>query len=174
MNTPLTKSRKCQYCFEPFETEYETKVYCQRRCKENAKRRRKGVREFGIDWPIKFERVCPTCGNTYTTSRSVQVYCDNSCSDYAKTQRKRERVDLLDRQTRQKFRNKVYLRDEGICKLCNQLVHLSIKYPDPKSPSLDHIIPLSKGGTHALKNLQLTHLECNIKKGNKTFTSLEW
>lgn len=33
--------------------------------------------------------------------------------------------------------------------------------------TIDHIIPKSKGGTNKLSNLQLAHLECNRKKGNK-------
>jgi 5-methylcytosine-specific restriction endonuclease McrA len=33
--------------------------------------------------------------------------------------------------------------------------------------TVDHIIPLSKGGAHAVANLQLAHLACNIRKGNR-------
>ena len=166
MKTPNLQTKECLYCFKLFDTYYEEKLYCERRCKENAKRRRKGIREFGIDWPPKYHRACLTCGESFTTTRLRQIYCDQSCADYAKIQRKRENQVKLERHARQKFRNKVYLRDEGICQICKDLVHLSIKYPDPKSASLDHIIPVSKGGTHSLKNLQLAHLDCNIKKGN--------
>ncbi len=33
--------------------------------------------------------------------------------------------------------------------------------------SIDHIIPLSKGGTHIKSNLQIAHILCNRKKGNR-------
>ena len=32
--------------------------------------------------------------------------------------------------------------------------------------SLDHILPLSKGGTSKIANLQLTHMKCNNVKGD--------
>lgn len=32
--------------------------------------------------------------------------------------------------------------------------------------TLDHIIPLSKGGADNMSNLALTHWKCNNKKGN--------
>lgn len=59
----------------------------------------------------------------------------------------------------------VYERDEWTCGLCDGAVDRSVKYPDPFSPSLDHILPLSKGGHHLLENVQLAHLECNVRKG---------
>lgn len=34
----------------------------------------------------------------------------------------------------------------------------------PRKPSLDHIIPLSKGGENALTNIQLAHFRCNLVK----------
>ncbi len=36
-----------------------------------------------------------------------------------------------------------------------------------KTMSIDHIIPLSLGGTHALENLRLAHRRCNGKRGSK-------
>lgn len=164
MITPIFN--ECPNCFETFETKYETKIYCSRYCKETAKRRRQGVRKLGVDYPPTYSKICAGCGDKYVTTRASKNYCDRSCYQYHKDQRKRNSAAYLESNARQKFRNKVYLRDEGICQLCNEYVYLNVKYPDPMSPSLDHKIPISKGGTNALYNLQLTHLSCNIKRGN--------
>ncbi len=61
----------------------------------------------------------------------------------------------------------VYLRDGWICQICHKRVNRKLKYPDRISASLDHIIPLSKGGIHAYNNVQLAHLSCNTKKQDK-------
>jgi 5-methylcytosine-specific restriction endonuclease McrA len=36
-----------------------------------------------------------------------------------------------------------------------------------RKPSLDHIVPLSKGGKNELANIQLAHFRCNLSKGNR-------
>ena len=46
------------------------------------------------------------------------------------------------------------------CAICG----LDIKREDF---SIDHIIPISKGGRNILKNLQPAHKWCNLEKGNK-------
>lgn len=59
----------------------------------------------------------------------------------------------------------VYDRDSWICGLCSLPVDSSLSYPDPMSASLDHILPLSRGGHHTYENTQLAHLSCNVRKG---------
>lgn len=49
-------------------------------------------------------------------------------------------------------------RDRNKCGICKKRVPL-------KTRSLDHIIPLSKGGTHTKANVQIAHLLCNQRKG---------
>ena len=52
----------------------------------------------------------------------------------------------------------------GICFLCGTPMDRQYTYPDPRLPSLEHIIPLSRGGTHTYDNLTYTHLQCNNRK----------
>lgn len=62
----------------------------------------------------------------------------------------------------------VYERDEWVCGLCSEPVEHTLSWPDPMSPSLDHVLPLSKGGHHVMENVQLAHLSCNVRKGART------
>ena len=69
---------------------------------------------------------------------------------------------------------KLYTRNNGICALCGgqcdyndyelrgQQIIVGNKYP-----SIDHIILISKGGTHTWDNIQLAHKQCNSIKSNK-------
>lgn len=56
-------------------------------------------------------------------------------------------------------------RDGGKCQICKWRVKWDLAYPDPMSKSVDHIVPLSRGGTHEPKNCQLAHLRCNVSRG---------
>jgi 5-methylcytosine-specific restriction endonuclease McrA len=58
-------------------------------------------------------------------------------------------------------------RDRWRCSLCKKAVNPAVKWPDPKSPSLDHVVPLSKGGAHDPSNVALAHLGCNTAKNNR-------
>ena len=55
-----------------------------------------------------------------------------------------------------------------ICALCGEPCDWNdrswTKYFGPKYPSIDHIIPLSKGGTHTWNNVQVAHIICNDLK----------
>ena len=47
---------------------------------------------------------------------------------------------------------------QTVCGICGKPVDMSIRYPHPLSPTIDHIIPIAKGGhPSALENLQLAH-----------------
>lgn len=53
----------------------------------------------------------------------------------------------------------------GDCALCGRVVDLSLRFPAPLSGSVDHVTPVSRGGSNELDNLQLAHLACNMRKG---------
>ena len=58
-------------------------------------------------------------------------------------------------------------RDNGQCQLCGHTIDLTLTYPHPRSASIDHRIPISKGGEHSMANTQLSCLECNVRKSDR-------
>lgn len=62
----------------------------------------------------------------------------------------------------------VFERDNWVCGLCKERVWSWLSYPDPDSASLDHVVPLARGGKHRYDNVQLAHWRCNIGKGADT------
>ena len=66
------------------------------------------------------------------------------------------------RSTRQKHWQRKHLidRDGAYCKICKCI------FESKKDVTLDHIIPISKGGDDEISNLQLAHFECNQMKAD--------
>jgi 5-methylcytosine-specific restriction endonuclease McrA len=61
------------------------------------------------------------------------------------------------------------LREEDTCWLCGQLVDKTLMTPDPGSPEVDEVIPVSLGGDPLDRtNCRLAHRLCNIRRGNGT------
>lgn len=58
-------------------------------------------------------------------------------------------------------------RDSWMCGICGGLIDHEAKAPEPLSPSIDHIVPLARGGQHSYANTQAAHLGCNVRKGAK-------
>lgn len=53
-----------------------------------------------------------------------------------------------------------------ICIVCQDHIDPALAWPDPMSASLEHVVPLSEGGTHTWDNVAPAHLLCNTKKDN--------
>ena len=61
----------------------------------------------------------------------------------------------------------VFRRDRWVCQICHHRVDKLLSSPHKMGPTLDHIIPLAKGGEHSYANTQLAHRSCNSAKGAK-------
>ena len=73
---------------------------------------------------------------------------------------------------RQQFdRNrKKIIASQSVCGICGLPVDKRLKYPNPMSATVDHIIPIDKGGhPFDLDNLQLAHWCCNRQKSDKLY-----
>lgn len=61
----------------------------------------------------------------------------------------------------------IYSRDGGKCGLCKRKVSLLPKTPYRLSATIDHIVPISQGGSHTRQNVQLAHFGCNSAKRDR-------
>ena len=72
-----------------------------------------------------------------------------------------------------KNRKKI-LMTQNVCGICGKPVDVKLKPPNPLAPTVDHIIPVNKGGhPSAMENLQLAHATCNRQKSDKLFRNAE-
>lgn len=62
----------------------------------------------------------------------------------------------------------IFIRDNWMCHLCEEPIDQTISYPDPMSASLDHVVPLVRGGAHSRENCRASHLVCNLRKSART------
>lgn len=68
----------------------------------------------------------------------------------------------------QAVRKRAIASKEPICAICHKLIDLEAPAFSPMAVEVDHIVPRIRGGAlYDLDNLQLTHSQCNRKKGAK-------
>jgi 5-methylcytosine-specific restriction endonuclease McrA len=61
----------------------------------------------------------------------------------------------------------IYERDAWVCGICDLAVEPAERFPSPGAATIDHVIPVSRGGLHAAENVQCAHFYCNSVKGNR-------
>jgi hypothetical protein len=133
-------------------------VFCSRTCKDEARNAQsKHAREQG-----KPERMCVYCGVAMSRSmRADARFCSEACNSAAHAlKRGNERLSRGSGRRRDIARAAVIARDRGRCHLCG-------KTCAPDDLTLDHLVPLSLGGTHDESNLAVACLSCNCSKGNR-------
>lgn len=148
----------CAHCGVEFQGNSKQAKYCSDTCawKYHADKR------VTRDKPRTVR--CLECNKTFFQEKlpSKTKYCSLQCT---KRVAKRKRRALK----REAYVEEVYLaalvlRDNGICKICNKPVDLAVAVPDNLAPTIDHVIPLSRGGEHSYGNCQLAHFLCNSQK----------
>ena len=136
--------------------------------------------------------ICVWCNKIFTIKEyeeregksnvNTLAHCSSACIEaHNKADRKQYNKDT---HGKHKLRAKKYgvgfergislqalVRRDGLnCALCGKPCNwndIRQGYCGPAYPSIDHIIPMSKGGAHEWNNVQVAHRSCNTMKGAK-------
>ncbi|MBR4687089.1 MAG: HNH endonuclease [Bacteroidales bacterium] len=185
----------CKTCGKEFEKLFRKHVYCSRECKKRAELKlehmhvcvvcgqtfydtHKGTK-YCSDECRSFKPVstvkCCWCGNEFETDRNGKRYCSKQCISKASGKRRAMRIRTQQPNVDDIPLRALYDRDGGICQICGKPTSWEdcswngdgIFLAGPTYPTHDHIVPLSKGGTHTWGNAQLAHFGCNTRKSAK-------
>lgn len=114
--------------------------------------------------PVLLE--CAECGKVFISHNGTK-YCTDSCRRRHRNRARERRIYRNGKPDLSISLTKLYMRDMGVCALCGRRIDFDGDSNGAHYPSIDHIIPLSKGGVHRWDNVQLACRECNNKKRDK-------
>lgn len=167
---PKRRGRTCEVCGTTYDATYPAQRTCGRACgvKINAR---------VLNAAPKPERtprsapVCRTCGHVGTGANRWTAHCSQRC----RIDEVNQRVTTMYRLARSlgcgtvtwhnELCRRLADRDGSTCGICARPVDLDIPVSGSKGdndgPSLDHVVPWSRGGADTVENLRLTHWRCN-------------
>lgn len=115
---------------------------------------------------VNGKRICAQCDRDLPVDQFRDCWCrDCWAEDNRQRQHVRRLAKLNPGGAVEKFtRAEVFERDGYICGICAGAIDPALRHPDPMSATVDHVIPLSRGGGHTLANAQAAHRSCNLRK----------
>lgn len=166
--------RTCDFCGKEFHPKGTHNRFCSKECAyQNQLTNAQEYRECNF---VPEERICKYCGNVFTTQfKGMRDYCSASCRkksthDSTLLQRIKSKGQIINTDI---TLPKLYERDGGICYICGKTCDWNDKHQNSDGywvygnnyPSIDHVVPLAKMGTHSWDNVKLACRYCNSIKG---------
>lgn len=176
------RKKVCKCCGQEFETQYKRKIYCSKKCKAKASYipKPRVIKPKTIKPPVEYEiRACVICGNEFEVDKRLSnKTCSRECSRELTKQHRRtghrnreKRIAkvLVDRDISLETLRR---RDNNICWICGKetnptdykTINGTIVVGD-NYPSIDHLLPIARGGLHQWENIRLAHKGCNQQRG---------
>ena len=157
---------KCEVC-EAIERK-------QREAKQDKERKQQAAKQrelIEFYKPVKqykqtTMKECPVCGCFFCDKGK---YCSTECRDGAKkhydnTKKRNRYIKAWTPESKTITLQKLYERDNGVCWLCGKQCNYDADTNDNNYPSIDHVIPIARGGKDEWSNIKLAHRICNSFK----------
>lgn len=115
--------------------------------------------------------TCVVCGREYHTLNTNQKTCSSECSKRYTNSKKDHRIKKENVIDRNITLASLFRRDKGTCYICGMAcdyndfqVRNGQKIIGNMYPTIDHVIPIARGGLHEWANVKLAHRICNCIK----------
>jgi 5-methylcytosine-specific restriction endonuclease McrA len=117
-------------------------------------------------------RSCDECGAPIRSNAGNARDGRTLCAQHRRreslaTHGQRRRARLADAFVEDVDRLRVFEADGYRCHICRKMTNPARQVPHPKAPTIDHVIPLGRGGTHEPSNCRTACFSCNSSKGDR-------
>lgn len=156
---------RCVQCGYDFYSPKATANFCCNNCKIRHQKKKGATSQIN-----PFDVYCDVCGTLFTTTNERSRLCSDKCRYRAAKNERNGRLLHLARcgsYDPSVTLEAVFDKFGGICCECSKRLELVGDFRRPDYPTIDHINPLSKGGTHEWENVQLLCRKCNGVKGDR-------
>lgn len=140
--------------------------YCSDDCERESNRRKSLV--YDSKKKKLEKKICKQCGKEFISEYGDKHrnFCSDQCRDRYTSRRRKDRKRAGCSFVEHINRNAIFERDKWICQICGEPVNPALRFPHSLSATIDHIIPLARGGNHQRSNVQLAHFICNCLKSD--------
>lgn len=199
MEEKEVKLKPCVECGTPFEPRNARHQYCSGKCSDKVynRKRRESAREFSRQWrKDNAERAHATAKEYRRTHKKEERA---RMRRWVNTPRGREAARAASRRYYESKpevakalaaqRAKAYeegsatpemierkwLDSDRTCCICGDLIDEGMSGHDPLGFTIEHDLPISRGGKHDIDNIFFSHKRCNSSKGRRTIAEyLDW
>ena len=170
----------CTGCGTEFQAmaKKDGKPYCSHDCyldNRYGAHRARGKKCFKSNIYIK---LCCDCNEWIVSKISWQIRCKECAylNNIALANQREHEFRIPNRKEGDKItRKQLHHRDGGRCYICKRKTVLvnKGKKRNKRLSTIDHVIPVSKGGTHTWANVRNCCWQCNIAKGAKELNNYQ-
>lgn len=161
----MSQLLQCKGCGCAHESRDGRKKYCSVRCRSLARYRRRSLKKSYIN------QVCLNCSLAFCNlPGNYKKTCSDACAK--ELRHASDKRSVMKRKAKLRGAEKftyleIFVRDGWRCKHCNCNTPAKLRGTTrPNAPEIDHIVPLSRGGKHERRNVQLLCKACNSEKSN--------
>lgn len=158
--------KQCKCCGKWFKTDRLSKRYCSNTCYIRGTGHKKPYHQIEM-------KNCVVCNTVFVAQFKTCNTCSKDCrQQLARIERKGRYKHLKDNNLfdRSVTLKNVFDKYNGVCQGCGKKLTFESDVVGDDYPSIDHIKPISKGGTHEWNNVQLLCRKCNYIKSDKSIT----
>ena len=159
----------CSKCLTIFQTAFPHQRFCSDECRYEhwkpivAQRQRNTEPKILICGWCQGEVIVPP---NFTSNRKYHPKCK------IEAKRASYRIKTVKRQSKtvkptRLAADKVVETYGSDCHICRQPIDLTLARTSREGLTVDHVIPLSKGGLDTIDNMRPAHWICNVRKGDK-------